>query len=135
MNKPILVDTSVWIDYLKGKIDKRTDFLNNHISNDRPILICPIILQEILQGIRADTDYRRIKNILLSYTMLEIKPVEAAIGAADLYRSLRKKGVTIRKSNDCLIAYYAILHNVLLLHNDIDFDSIEKTTDLKTAIG
>lgn len=45
--------------------------------------------------------------------MLELDTVEAAIGAADLYRALRKKGITIRKSNDCLIAYYAIAHNVL----------------------
>lgn len=131
MNRPVLIDTSVWVDYIKGIIDKRTDFLDGHISNNYPVLICPTVLQETLQGIRIDADYKKIKNILLSYTMLEIEPVEAAIGAADLYRSLRKKGVTIRKSNDCLIAHFAIFHNVPLLHNDTDFDLIASGSDLK----
>ena len=64
--------------------------------------------------------------------MLEIDPVEAAIGAANLYRSLKTKGITIRKSNDCLIAYFAITHDVPLLHNDMDFDFVSKGADLKT---
>lgn len=131
MNWPILIDTSVWIDYLTGTLDKRTDLLNNHIAQNHPVLICPIILQEVLQGIRTDADHKRIKKILLSYTMLEMDPVEAAIGAADLYRNLRKKGITIRKSNDCLIAHYAIFHHVPLLHNDTDFDLIASKTNLK----
>lgn len=132
MSMPILVDTSVWIDYLKGKIDQRTEFLYSHLSHDYPVLICPIILQEMLQGIRTGVDYRRVKNILLSYTMLKIDPVEAAIGAADLYRSLQKEGITIRKSNDCLIAYFAITHRVPLLHNDKDFDFIARGSSLTT---
>ncbi|SRR5690554_3650049 len=132
MSKPILVDTSVWIDYLKGEIDHRTDYLYNHLSHDFPVLICPIILQELLQGIRTDVEYRRVKSILLSYTMLEIDPVGAAIGAANLYRSLQKKGITIRKSNDCLIAYFAITHSVPLLHNDKDYDLISTGSSLIT---
>ncbi len=130
MNRPLLVDTSVWVDYIKGVIDDRTDFLNNYISNNRPLLLCPVVLQEILQGIRYDADHRRVKKILLSYPMLELDPVEAAIGAADLYRNLRKKGLTIRKSNDCSIAYYAMVHFAPLLHNDEDFDLIASGSDL-----
>jgi predicted nucleic acid-binding protein len=69
---------------------------------------------------------------MLAIDMLEIEPVEAAIGAADLYRELRKKGVTIKKSNDCLIAFYAIYFNIPILHNDSDFNLISKHTPLKT---
>lgn len=54
MNRPILVDTSIWVDYLKGIIDERTDFLNDHISNNRPLLTCPVVIQETLQEIRED---------------------------------------------------------------------------------
>lgn len=63
--------------------------------------------------------------------MLQLNPIEAAIGAADLYRTLRKKGVTIRKPNDCLIAHYAIFYDIPLLHNDIDFGQIAQHTPLR----
>lgn len=66
--------------------------------------------------------------------MLLIDPVEAAIGAAQLYRSLRKKGVTIRKSNDCLIAHFAIFYDTPILHSDADFDQIARFTALRIAL-
>lgn len=65
--------------------------------------------------------------------MLQLDPVEAAVGAADLYRSLRKKGVTIRKPNDCLIAYYALFYDVSVLHNDVDFEQIAQHTQLRVV--
>jgi predicted nucleic acid-binding protein len=65
--------------------------------------------------------------------MLALDPIEAAIGAADLYRSLRKKAVTIRKPNDCLIAYYALAHNLPVLHNDVDFDQIARHSSLRVV--
>lgn len=133
MTGPILTDTSVWVDYLNGIIDIRTNFLNESISKGSSILICPVILQEILQGIRKNSDYRRVKDILLSYPILEMDPVQAAIEAADLYRDLRKKGLTVRKSNDCLIASYAIKYKIPLLHNDSDFDLIASRSRLEIA--
>ena len=65
--------------------------------------------------------------------MLLLDPVEAAIGAAQLYRMLRKKGVTIRKPNDCLIAHYAIYYDIPILHNDVDFDQIARHVALRIA--
>jgi predicted nucleic acid-binding protein len=94
--------------------------------------LCPIIIQEILQGIKADTEYNAIKESLLSFDILNVDALEAAIGAAELYRKLRKLGTTIRKSNDCLIAYYAIFFDVKLLHKDSDFEKIAKHSQLKT---
>ncbi|GAB3560331.1 type II toxin-antitoxin system VapC family toxin [Spirosoma fluminis] len=98
---------------------------------DQPIWLTPTILQEVLQGIKDDCRYNQIKEGLLTHTMLSIDPVEAAIGAAELYRFLRKKGVTIRKPNNCLIAHYAILHNIPILHNDADFNQIARFTALR----
>lgn len=63
--------------------------------------------------------------------MLQLDPVEAAVGAADLYRTLRKKGVTIRKPNDCLIAHYALSYDIPLLHYDVDFEQIAQHTPLR----
>lgn len=65
--------------------------------------------------------------------MLTLNLVEAAVGAADLYRSLRKQGVTIRKPNDCLIAHYALFYDVPILHNDTDFGQIARHTQLRVA--
>ncbi len=129
----LLVDTSVWIDFFRGRKTSETQMLYELVENDEPVLLCPIIIQEILQGIKNDNDFIRIKESLLSFSILSMDPVESAVGAAELYRVLRKKGTTIRKSNDCLIAFYAIYYNVKLLHKDIDFEKIAGNSDLKTV--
>jgi predicted nucleic acid-binding protein len=132
MREPLLFDTSVWIDFLRNKSNPQSDILTAYIEKDDQVLLVPTILQEILQGIRDDGQYQHIKEILSYFTVLQLPPVQTAVGAAELYRLLRKKGLTIRKSNDCLIAYYAIEFSMPLVHVDSDFDLIGKHTKLKT---
>ncbi len=132
VNEPLIFDTSVWINFLGGKQHPASDLLADYIERNNAVLLTPTILQEILHGIRNDAQYNHIKNILSYFTVLQVNPVQAAIGAADLYRTLRKKGLTIRKSNDCLIAYYAIERSVTLVHSDSDFDLISSRSALKT---
>jgi len=129
--EPILADTSVWIDFFKGRKSPESSLLYYYLSHDEPVLICPPIIQEILQGISLDKDYLRIKEDILSLELISINPVDSAIGAAELYRSLRKKGATIKRSMDCLIAYYAIFYKAALLHKDSDFNIIAKHSSLK----
>ena len=131
--EPILVDTSVWVDWFsqKNRITRQTDLLGVYLGQKVPVYITAVILQEVLQGVRKDVDYGKIKEILLNVSMLLLDPVEAAISAAELYRMLRKKGVTIRKPNDCLIAHYAIFYDIPLLHSDVDFDQIARHTPLQ----
>ena len=131
MNEPLLFDTSVWIDFLNKKRAPGADLLEQYILSDDQIYLTPTILQEILQGIRDDAKYEQTKETLAYFNVLDLPPVQATIGAADLYRALRKKGATIRKSNDCLIAYYALEFSITVVHNDSDFDQIEQHTDLK----
>lgn len=121
MVETLMFDTSVWIDFFNGIDNDNVLLLSKYLENDYPIIIGPTIIQELLQGIRDDGQYKKIKEILLSFRIIEIDPVKAAIGAAKLYRKLRKEGVTIKKSNDCLIAYYAIASNINIIHNDRDF--------------
>lgn len=132
MSAPLIFDTSVWIDFLRNKSTPPSDLLTSYIEHNEQILLIPTILQEVLQGIRDDRQYQHIKEILSYFTTLQLPPVQAAIGAAELYRALRKKGVTIRKSNDCLIAFYAIEFSTPLVHSDVDFDLISQHTKLKT---
>ena len=131
LKRQLLFDTSVWIDFFKNKNTPEVELLTEYIENDDPVAIIPTIIQEILQGIRDDVQFKKIKDLLSYVTVLELSPVTAAIGAATLYRSLRKKGVTIKMSNDCLIAFFASEFSIPLIHNDGDFELISKHSKLK----
>lgn len=128
-----MVDTSVWVDCFRGVQNGQTQLVADLLVLTKRIAITPTILQEVLQGVRDDNKLARIRADLLSCTMLAIDPVEAAIGAADLYRVLRKKGVTIRKPNDCLVAHHAIFYDVPVLHTDSDFDQIARHAPLRVV--
>ena len=129
----ILVDTTVWIDFFNKREDsKQADMLNQIIEENKHIIcICPIIYQEILQGIKEDKTFTEIKSIIQSIFMINTSILSVADYAVDLYRSLRKKGITIRKPYDCLIASYAIIEDLYLLHNDFDFEQMGNNTKLK----
>jgi len=128
----VIVDTSVWIDSFNPKIKTpEKEKLIKIIQNDAPIYLCPVIYQEILQGIKDDNSFKKIKYILQQYEMIEIDILYVTDYAIDLYRHLRKKGTTIRKSIDCLIASYAIISDIPLLHNDKDFTQIAGESKLK----
>jgi predicted nucleic acid-binding protein len=129
--KILLFDTSIWIDYLHGQETSKVNLLDEYLLNTDFLQICPPIIQEILQGIRFDEQYLKIKKHLQNLQCLQIDAKDAAFGAAELYRNLRKKGITIRKPNDCLIAFYAIYFDMELVHNDSDFDLMINHTPLK----
>jgi predicted nucleic acid-binding protein len=128
----LIVDSTVWIDGFNPRIKTvEKEILKQLIFNDYPIYLCPIIYQEVLQGIREDKTFEEVKNILQQYRMTDIDIMDATNYAIDLYRHLRKKGITIRKSVDCLIAAYAILGDMYILHNDRDFTQIAQGSRLK----
>ena len=129
----ILVDTTVWIDFFnKREGSRQADTLTQMLDEgEYTICICPIIYQEILQGIKEDKTFEEIKGILQTLVMIDTPLLTVADYAVDLYRSLRKKGITIRKPYDCLIASYALLEDIYLLHNDFDFEQIENNSTMK----
>jgi predicted nucleic acid-binding protein len=127
----LLFDTSIWIDYLRGQETPKVNLLDEYLLNTDVLQICPPIIQEILQGIRQDEQFSKINKNLDRLLCLQIDAKEAVFGAAELYRNLRKKGITIRKPNDCLIAFYAISFDVELVHNDSDFDLMIDHTPIK----
>ena len=127
----VLVDTSVWIDFFSAADLPHVKTLENLILGREDICVCGIIVTEILQGIRIDSEFKRIKGLLDNLVVLSM-PNSVFIRSAEIYRNLRKKGITIRKSVDCMIAAVAIEHNVPILHNDRDFTSIEAHFGLKS---
>jgi predicted nucleic acid-binding protein len=126
----ILVDTSVWIDFFADRNLPHVDVLEQCILNNEDLALCGIILTEILQGIADDTTHRRVRRYLSPLIMLPM-PETVFVRAADIYRKLRKKGITIRKSNDCIIAATALEHHCQLLHNDKDFSPVAEHFPLK----
>ena len=124
--KRFLFDTSVWIDFFAGRNSKEVELLTRFLEDDTSVYTCPVIIQEILQGVKNEKTFQHIKESLLALLVLTVDQTEAAIGAAQIYRQLRKKGITIRKSNDCLIAFYALKNGAEVVHRDQDFDLIFK---------
>ncbi len=126
----IVVDSSVWIDYFNGRINNKTDWLDEALGIE-PIIVGDIILTEVLQGFQSDKDLKTAKNILLEFTYMDMAGQELAVKSAMNYRTLRQKGVTVRKTMDVMIGTFCIHHNFFLLHNDKDFEPMEKHLKLK----
>ena len=116
----ILVDSSVWIDYFIARDTEETDLLDSALGTDT-ICIGDIILAEVLQGFKEDKDYRTAKEILSELPIYQIMTPELALKGAANYRTLRKKGITIRKSVDVWIATFCIENKLPLLFSDRDF--------------
>lgn len=129
----ILVDSSVWIDYFSGNGSPETDFLDG-VLGVRAVAIGDLILAEVLQGFRRDKDYKTAKRLLEELTMLELLGKKMAIKSADNFRKLRKKGLTIRKTADVIIASYCIEHEMPLLFTDKDFKPFVEHLGLRDAI-
>lgn len=128
----IIVDTSIYIDFFAGKHSKSTEILVKSIEKSDDICTCGLIITEILQGIRSDKEYDRIKNILSGLIYLPITK-NMFINASAIYRTIRKNGKTVRGPADCIIASVCIEHEVELLHNDKDFNTIAQYTSLRIA--
>jgi len=128
----MLVDSSVWIDYFNGRITPETDALDQALGVDE-VIIGDLILTEVLQGFRRDADFRKARELLGTLPVVEMLGPKAAVRAAENYRALRKKGVTIRKTIDVMIASYCIEHNLPLLYSDRDFDPMVEHLNLQNA--
>ena len=128
----ILVDTSVWIDYFKGIETQETNLLDTALSNDS-VAIGDLILLEILQGFRSDKDYETAKEHLQVLPQISMLSPEIAINAAENYRVLRKRGITIRKTADVIIATFCINKSIPLLFADKDFIPFTKHLKLQSV--
>ena len=130
----LVVDSSLWVDFFIKKTSPQIEHLKNLLierSTTSPVIILPVIMQEVLQGIKEDQLFYTVKENFEGLDFLYYETYEFAIKAAQLYRLLRHKGITINKINDCLIAALCINFDIPLFHNDKDFDNIAKHTSLK----
>jgi predicted nucleic acid-binding protein len=128
----MLLDSSAWIAYYRNLELPFTEFVDELLVKDKPIYTSPLIIQEVLQGFANEKEYMKAYRSFLLYRNFALaNQKKATIDAANIYRNCRKKGYTIRKPNDCMIALIALTYNLSLLHNDKDFENIAKLYPLK----
>lgn len=129
----IFVDSSVWIDYFNGRTSPEVERLDSLLGVE-PISTGDLILAEVLQGFRNDNDYKTAKSLLTSLTIFNMLDTNIAIKSADNFRLLRKKGITVRKTVDTIIATFCIQNKLSLLHSDKDFQPFHIHLRLKNAL-
>jgi len=120
----ILVDTSVWIDYFNGIINDHTEKLDELLTSEI-IITGDVILAEILQDFKKDSDFKKAKEALDLLDCYALVNKQFAVKSAENYRYLRKKGISVRKTTDMIIGTFCIENKIPLLHNDKDFDKMK----------
>jgi predicted nucleic acid-binding protein len=128
----ILVDSSVWIDYFNGVGNKQTNTLNDTLG-ESPVAVGDLILTEVLQGFREDRDYRAAKSLFDDLIIFDLVGKDMALKSAENFRALRKRGITIRKPVDVIIATFCIEKKLPLLFCDKDYKPFVKSLGLVAA--
>ena len=126
----ILVDTNTWADYFNGRPTPHVERLDSALATEEDLTVIPIIITEVLQGFRSDGGFRRAADVLLALPVMA-PDVACHVSAARLYRSLRRKGSTVRGAVDCVIAQFAIDIDAMLLSPDSDFRHIAENSRLR----
>lgn len=128
----IVVDSSVWIDYFSGADTSQAEKLDRTLGM-KPVAIGDLILTEVLQGFRHDKDYKAARRVFDDVTIFDMLGMQMAIKSAENFRALRKKGITVRKTADVIIATFCIEQKLPLLFSDKDFKPFVKHLGLAEA--
>jgi hypothetical protein len=126
----VIVDTTVWVDYLRGARTPQAEWLEVEMAHQR-LGLTDLILCEVLQGVRGERRFAEVRSELVKYEIFTTGGTDLAIATARNYRSLRAKGYTVRRTIDCLIATFCLSNGHTLLHNDRDFDPFEQALGLR----
>jgi len=123
----VLVDTSVWVDFFNGHPSRQADTLAQLIRDEADLVTCGLIVSEVLQGLRRARSLEPIETHFREMDWLSPEEPNTYLEAADLFRRLRGRGVTIRSTIDCVIAILAARHDALILSKDRDLTLIVKS--------
>jgi predicted nucleic acid-binding protein len=126
----ILVDSSVWVDYFRGKPTAQTDRLEG-LLDSQELGIGDLNLTEVLQGCRFDKEFNEVRRLLACLELVALGGEDVAVEVARNIRKLRSIGITVRGTIDVVLATRCIVSGHRLLHSDRDFDAFEKHLGLK----
>lgn len=127
----IIVDTSVWIDLLRGNEAPGAERAARLIEDGAPVALTDVVLAEVLQGLASEREARRVERHFRAFPIVRLEGLDDFVLAAELYRRARRAGVTVRKTLDCLIAAPCVRTGAPLLHADADFDRLASCTELR----
>ncbi len=125
-----IVDSSTWADFFNGVESPHAQRLDEALQEEEDLGVIPIILTEVLQGFRTDAGFQRALGVLTALPVMQ-PTVDCHVRAARLFRSLRKRGVTVRGAVDCVIAQVCLDIEAELLSPDADFERIAGHTGLR----
>lgn len=125
-----IVDTTVWVDYLRGFSNLETEYLDRTLAVER-LGLTDLILCEILQGVDGEDSAARLLRELRRFEIFETGGKQLSVESAKNFRMLRRQGRTVRKTIDCLIATFCLVHGHSLLHRDRDFEHFERLLGLR----
>ena len=120
----VLVDTSVWVDFLNGYPSREQETLAEFLAGEDDVCTCGLIVTEVFQGLRQDRGRKEFEALFRELTFLESVGMDFYLRAAELYRTLRQRGVTVRSTVDCLVAITAEANGCRLLARDRDMTAI-----------
>ena len=126
----ILVDSSVWIDYFRGRPTAQTDLLEG-LLDSQELAIGDLIFTEVLQGCKLDKEFNEVRRLLARLDLVVLGGEDVMIEAAKNYRKLRNLGVTVRGTIDVVLATRCVVSGHQLLHSDRDFDAFEQHLGLR----
>lgn len=129
----ILVDTSAWVEFLRASGHPIHLTLREHLARRVPIATTEPIIMELLAGTPIARERARLRSRLLALPQLRVRGLSDFERAAELYLTCRRKGGTVRKMMDCLIAAVAVRERAAILHNDRDFEVLARHTPLRLA--
>ncbi len=129
----ILVDSSVWIDYFRGAPTAQTAQLDSLLPKER-LAIGDLVVAEVLRGFRDDRAFESARVVLEAFKLIELGGYRIALQAAKNYRLLKARGISVRKTVDCIIATKCIEDGFSLLHSDRDFDPFVEHLGLKSVL-
>ena len=129
----ILIDSSVWIDYFRGQSNRQTQLLDSLLGKE-PLAVGDLILTEVLQGFTSEREFNQARRLMSSLVMVELGGQDVAAQAAKNFRTLRARGVTVRKTIDVVIATRCIANQMPLLFGDRDFEPFVQYLGLIPAL-
>ncbi|MGC5629116.1 type II toxin-antitoxin system VapC family toxin [Georgenia sp. Z1344] len=125
----ILVDTSVWIEFLRGTTTPATEFVRDHLGSD--LATTEPVMMELLAGTRAGRRTEQVERLMLSQHWCRVDPTLDYRGAVDVFHAARAAGTKPRALQDCLIAAIALRHGARLAHRDVDYEHLARATGLE----
>ncbi len=127
----MIVDTSAWVEFLRGTGSQADRMVSEALQDGRPISVAGVIVEEVLQGCRSETQAREVHRLLTGCRSVEPVYPETYAHAALLYRRCRRAGKTVRATIDCLIGALALEHELSVLTLDRDFDALSSVTGVR----